>query len=266
MAVDECIKARGVRNDFLAGPRRGRRIHTQMTQADHIVCAHLPGLVHRFLDGIVKLPSVIAAQNVVDVPGLAGIHEVGRGGFGKGLGGGHAHKGDPLFADPEHLVSRQDPQVGAQIDPVAGNIGEVGFLNDCLGTRHPVIELMVARGRQIVACGVHQLDDGCAIIHRAVGRALNVVTGIHQQNLLTGILVALLQRSDGRIGQFRRFVVDVGVDVVGVEDRERGVAVRRLLSKCHRQIEGGCRQRSGGTRSFQEAAAGNELLHRDDLL
>ena len=49
VAVDECVQAGGVLDDFLAGPGRRGRIHAQMAQADDIICDHaclIDGLLH----------------------------------------------------------------------------------------------------------------------------------------------------------------------------------------------------------------------------
>ena len=165
MAVDEGIKTGGVCNDFFARPGRRGRVNAQMTQTDNVICAHLTCLVDGLLDCVVELPAVVTAQNIVNITGLACVHEVSRGGLGKAFGGRHTNKSDPFALDAEHLVSRQNAQVGAHIDPVAGNIREVCLFDDSLCACHAIVELMVAGRCQIVASLVHQLDDGCAVIH-----------------------------------------------------------------------------------------------------
>ena len=253
-------------NDFLAGPGRGRRIHAQVAQADDGVSAPELSLVDGLLDCIVQLLAVLAAQDVVDVLGLGCIHEVGRGGLGEGFGGGDAHESDLAAAHAEVFHAGQNVQTGAQIDPVAGNIGEVSFLDDSLGTGHTVVELMVAGGSQVVTGLVHQLDDGRTVIHGAVSGALDMVACIHQQNILAGVLDALLQGSNGGIGRCRGLVVDVGVDIVGVEDghirfiTKEAIGLFRKRGRCTGR--NGCNGRSG-TGGFQEAAAGNKLFHRE---
>ena len=119
---------------------------------------------------------------------------------------------------------------------------------------------MVARSGGIIASGVHQLDDGSTLVHGTIGSALHMVAGIHQQDLFAGVLVALLQGSDGSIGQLRCLFVDVGMHIVGVQNGDlrlfTGPAGGR--SRCaHRH--GDC---SGGdTGCFQEVTAGDKMFH-----
>ena len=265
VAVDEGVEAGGMGDDLFTGPRRRGGVHAQMAETDDVRCAKELCLVDGLLDRIVQLLAVVAAEDIIDILGLAGVHEIGRGGFCEGLRGGDAHKGDAGTADGEHLDGGQHLQAGAQIDPVAGDVGEVGFLHDRLGAGHAVVEFMVAGGGQIVARLVHQLDDGLAIVHGAIGGALNVVTGVHEQDVLARILVALFQRSDGGIGQFRGLFVDVGVHIVGVEDGDRRFVTKEaigLFGRRRGRSKRDCGQCSGSSSSLHKAAAGNELFHR----
>ena len=84
---------------------------------------------------------------------------------------------------------------------------------------------MVAQGGQVIAGGVHQLDDGGPLVHPAVGGALDVVPGVHQQGVLQGVLIGGHQG----IGQV---LVDIGVDVVGVEDGDAAVLLRGCRGHC----------------------------------
>ena len=77
---------------------------------------------------------------------------------------------------------------------------------------------MVAGGGDIVTGSVHQLDDGSTLVHGAVGGALHMVACIHQQHILAGVLIALLQVGNGSVGQLGALLVDVGMDIVGVQD------------------------------------------------
>ena len=266
VAVDEGGEAVGVCNDFLTGPGRGGGVNAQMAQTDDGVSAPELSLVDGFLNGIVELLAVLAAQNVVDVLGLGIVHKVGRGGLGEGLGGGHAHKGDLAAAHKEELDAGQDVEAGTQIDPVAGDIGEVGFPEHSLGAGHAVVELVVAGGGQIVTGLVHQLDDGSAVIHGAVSGALDMVTCIHQQHIPAGVLDALFQGSNGGIGGLGGLVVDIGVDIVGVEDGHIRFVTKEaigLLRKGGGCTDRNCGQCRGSTGSLDKAAAGNELFHRE---
>ena len=261
VAVDEGVKAGGVGNDFLTGPGRGGRVNAQMAQTDDDVCAQSLGLVDGLLDGVVQLPAVVTAQDVVDVLGLLGVHEVSRSGLGEGLRGRDAHECDPLAACGEQLDSGQDAQAGAQVHPVAGDIGEVRFLDDGLCTGHAVVELVVARSSDVVASLVHQLDDGSAVVHGAVGSTLNMVACVHQQDGLALIHIALLHGSDSGIGQFGRLVVDVGVDIVGVQDGDSGILARQETGRSLRNGSSHGGGSGGDTGSLQEIAARNKVFH-----
>ena len=236
-----------------------------MAQADDGIGTPELGLVDGFLHRIVQLPAVLAAQDIIDVAALGFVHEVGRGRFGECFRGGHAHKGDPAAAHAEEFDRGQHPEPGAQVDPVAGDVRELCFPEDSLSAGHAVVELMVAGGGQIVARLIHQLDDGGTVVHGAVGRTLDMVTGIHQQDIPAGVLDALFQGGNGGIGRLGGFVVDVGMDIVGVEDGHIGLIAKKAIGffgKCGRCPYGDRGQRRGSTGSFQKAAAGNELFHR----
>ena len=259
VAVDEGIKTSGVGNDLLAGPGRGRGVHAQVAQADDHIGQALR-LVNGLLHGAVELLAVLAAQDVVDVLGLGLVHEVGRGGLGKRLGRGDAHKGNAHTTAHEHLDFRQHPQIGAQVHPVAGQVREVGIPHELFGTVQAIVELMVAGGGNIVTGGVHQLNDGSALVHGAVSGALHMVTGVHQQDLFACVLIALLQGGNGRIGELRGLLVDVSVHVVGVQDGDLGFftgpAGRR--SRGPDSHGGGS---GGDTGGLQEIAAGDKMFH-----
>ena len=125
---------------------------------------------------------------------------------------------------------------------------------------------MVAGGSQIVTGLVHQLDDGSAVIHGAVSGALDMVTCIHQQHIPAGVLDALFQGSNGGIGGLGGLVVDIGVDIVGVEDGHIRFVTKEaigLLRKGGGCTDRNCGQCRGSTGSLDKAAAGNELFHRE---
>ena len=272
VAVDERIEADGVLDDLTAGPGRGGAVHAQVAQADDKVGVQ-PCLVDGLLDGVVELLAVVAAVDAVDVLVLAGVHEVGGGGLGDGLGGGHTDEGQDAAAAEEVLDGGQHLFAGAQVLEVAADVGEVGlFVDDLQDAVHAVVELVVAQSGQVIAGGVHQLDDGGALVHGAIGGALDVVAGVQQQDVHAGVLVALLEGLDGGVGQLRSLVVDVGVYVVGVQDgdgvffrRDRGIeqAVRTDGGGGNAQ-GGGCAGQSAGR--FQEITARNIAFHRNVLL
>ena len=98
---------------------------------------------------------------------------------------------------------------------VAGDIGVLCQVDDLHAAVHVVVELVVAQSCHIIACRIHQLDNGFALVHGAVGSALNMVAGINQQNILVLLLQLCLHRGDHIVAQN---TVDVGMYVVGVEN------------------------------------------------
>ena len=63
MAVDECIEAGGVLDDFLAGPGRRGRINAQMARAQGINTDGMMVLGLVISNGLVALSGAIVAQN-----------------------------------------------------------------------------------------------------------------------------------------------------------------------------------------------------------
>src|SRR5699024_376820 len=62
------------------------------------------------------------------------------------------------------------------------------LVDDLQDAVHAVVELVVAQSGQVIAGGVHQLDDGGALVHGAIGGALDVVAGVQQQDVHAGVL------------------------------------------------------------------------------
>ena len=117
---------------------------------------------------------------------------------------------------------------------------------------------MVAGGGNIVTGGVHQLNDGSALVHGAVSGALHMVTGVHQQDLFACVLIALLQGGNGRIGQLRGLLVDVSVHVVGVQDGDLGFFTGPA-GRRSRGPDGHGGGSGGDTGGLQEIAAGDHV-------
>ena len=93
-----------------------------------------------------------------------------------------------------------------------------------------------------------------------------MVTCIHQQHIPAGVLDALFQGSNGGIGGLGGLVVDIGVDIVGVEDGHIRFVTKEaigLLRKGGGCTDRNCGQCRGSTGSLDKAAAGNELFHRE---
>ena len=230
-----------------------------MAQGDDIVSL-LGGLVDGLLYCLIQLRSVLTAGNAVDVVAVL-ILEVGGGGLGDGLGGGDAQQGHPHPVDLQHLVAVQHVgprRAAVQVVEVAGHIGEVGLpLHDLEDALHTEVELMIAQGGHVIACGVHQLNDGGPVVHGAVGGALDGVARVHQQDVVQGALVA------GHLGVGQRALpafllapVNIGVHVVGVQDHD-------VVRAGHGRPagSGGRRSQAGGHGQGQQQGA-ESFLHR----
>ena len=230
-----------------------------MAQTDHVICQQLC-LIDGFLHSLIQLLTIVAAQNIIDVALLALVHEVSRSGLGEGLGRGDAHKCDHAAADGKVLDIRQNAIAQRQIDPVAGEVREICLSHRLFCTGHAVVEFMVAGRSNIIACGIHQLDDRGTFVHGTISSALNMVACVHQQNVLACILIALFQGGNSGIGQFRRLFVDVGVDIVGVKNGDVLHAAREA-GRCSGSTKAHGSNGCGDACGLHKAAAGDKLFH-----
>ena len=87
-----------------------------------------------------------------------------------------------------------------------------------------------------------------------------MVTGVHQQDLFAGVLIALLQGGNGRIGELRGLLVDVSVHVVGVQDGDLGFFTGPA-GRRSRGPDGHGGGSGGDTGGLQEIAAGDKMFH-----
>ncbi len=219
VAVDPCIKAGGVGNDFLARPGLGGDVVTAVAEGDDVIGVLGLGCIDGSLHGGVQRRAVLAAGDAVDVVAFL-ILEVLRGGLGEGLGGGNADDGDLLAADLEDLVGVEDVvalDAVCFVVEVGGEIREVRTLDELQCALHAVVELVVAQRCGVVTGCVHHFDDLAAVVlvgGAEVG-ALDVVTCVEQEGAGSDLGGLCLQVGNGVIGQR---AVDVGMNVVGVED------------------------------------------------
>ena len=231
-----------------------------MPKGDDII-GLLSGGVNGCLDSSVEGSAVLAAGDGVNIVAIF-VHEVLGGGLGDGLGGGDTHQSHLLAAHLKNLVGFQHRLI--LIEEVAGQVGILGPLDDVHGTGHGIVELMVAQSCGIIPGGVHQVDDGVALILGAEGSALNMVAGIHQQHILQSGLIP----GDGGIPQGRDLsgllplahglgIVNVGVGIVGVQDHDLAVFGLGLLGSHSRGSQSQAHDQS--QRQGQELFA---LLHR----
>ena len=121
-------------------------------------------------------------------------------------------------------TKRSAPDAACLAVEVTGDVGKVRRLHSGYTALHIVVELVVAQGGQVIACGIHQFDDGGPLIHPAVGGTLVMVPGVHKQDIFQGFLVS----GNRGIGQV---LVDVGVHIIGVEDGD-AVLLRGGRSHC----------------------------------
>ena len=217
VTVDLCAQAVGVGNDAPAEPGgEGIRL-SQMAKADDHVGAGLLCPVNGLLHGIVQRPAVLAAGNVIDEISVF-VLEIGGGDIDERLRRGDAHKGDGLIPKVEQGVGLQHGAAADAIFHVIEIAGDVRVVRPFHGGHaavHAIVKLVVARSCQVIAGGIHQFNDGLAAVHGAVGGALDVVAGVHQKNVFILGLQLILQRCDHIVAQF---TVDIGVNVVGVQD------------------------------------------------
>ena len=231
VAVNESVQPGGVGDHLAAGPGLGGLVHAQVAQGDDIVRlggGGVDGVLHRGVESL----AVRTPGDPIDVVAVL-ILEVGGSGLGEGLGGGDADEGDLYAAHLEHLVAVQHILTGHAVGlvvEVAGHIGEVRSLDGSHAAVHAVVKLVVAQSGQVIARCVHQLGDGGALVHGTVGGALDVVAGVHQQDVLQGVLVG------GHLG-VGQILGDVGMDVVGVQysDPAGGLG----FTGCRRLLTGG---------------------------
>ena len=217
VAVDPCVQAGGVGNDFLARPGLGGGVIAAVAESDDVIGVLCLSRVDGSLHGSVQSGAVGAACDAVDVLAVF-ILEVLRRGLGEGFGGSDADDGDLLAADLEDLIGVEDVLALNAVQffvEVAGEIREVSLFYEVERTGHAVVELVVAQSCGIVAGSVHHLDDLLAVVvvGGAVVGALNVVACVEQQRACGNLLRLRVQIGNVVVGQA---LVDIGVNVVGV--------------------------------------------------
>ena len=224
VAVDEGVQAGGVGNDILRGPGLGRSVDTQMAQSNDVVRTGCISRVNGFLHIGIERAAVRTAGNAVDVIAVL-ILEIGGGGLGERLGGGDADDGNVGVTESEHLVAVQHVVPAHAVlflVEVARQVGIIcPFVRDLDTAVHAVVELVVAQSGGVITGGVHQLDDGLALVHGAVGSALGMVAGVQQQDVFPACRQVFFHCSDIGIGDaFASGVVDVSMDIVGIENHD----------------------------------------------
>ena len=76
-----------------------------------------------------------------------------------------------------------------------------------------------------------------------------MVACVYQQHVLTGVLIALLQVGNGGVGQLGALLVDVSMDIVGVQDGDVRL-ITKPAGRCGGRTDGhGC-SGSGHTSSL----------------
>ena len=230
VAVDEGVQTGGIGDQSLAGVGQGSYVVAQMAQSDDHV-----GFLGSGVDGFLNVGiHCFAGGDAVDVLALL-ILEVGGGGLGEGLGSGDAHEGDLHAVDLKDLVSVQHALAGHAVSLIVEVCGDVGKLGPNVGGVDAavlaVVKLVVAQSGHVIVGGVHQLNDGFTLIHGAISGALDMVAGIDQKD----VLIAVLESGHLGVGDV---LVDVGVDVVGVEDDDfigcgGGSDEENIVRGCH---------------------------------
>ncbi len=252
VAVDKGGEAGGVGDDVGAAPGGGGLVDAQVAQGDDVI-SFLGRRVDGGLDRGVEFAAVGAAGDGVDILSLI-VHKILGGGFGDGLRGGDTHQSHLFTAHLKDLVGVQD-QLALVIE-VAGQVGVLGPLDDVHSAIHGIVKLVIAQSGGVIADGVHQVNDGMTLVLGTVRGALDMVSGVHQQNVLQAGLVT----GDGGVAKLGDFglgvafaflfkVVNVGVYVVGVQNGNdvgigdpagsvSGAPARRQLCSLNRSGQG----------------------------
>ena len=204
-----------------------------MAQSNDLGGALCYSLIDGSLDIGIQRSTVLTAGNAIDVIAVF-ILEVGGGGLGEGFGSGDADNGQLFLTQFKDLVGRQHvfaPDAVRFFVEVAGNVGEFGPLLNLLAAFHTVVKLVVAQSCQVISGGVHQIDDGFALVHGTVGSTLNMVTGIYQQNVFVLLLQFGFHRCDYVITQR---AIDIGMYIIGVQNGDvlRGLGLGGSSGNC----------------------------------
>ena len=216
MAVNEHVNAGDLLQQIngAVGGSGGLIVNAQVAQADDVVAPGLGQLVNLRLGHSVH----ILAGGELHANRLAGVA------LGLGLGGvqtEHAQL-DAVLGLKDDVVAKGQLAVIGDVGGQDGELSGPGQLGQVLIA---VVELVVAGGGRVVAGHVHQLNGNSALGGAHRGLALAEVAGVHHQNIRAGLLVQGLQR--GHLG----VALDGAVDVVGVENDDRAVSLRRYLKR-----------------------------------
>ena len=205
-----------------------------MTQGNHIRCPLLPGRIHCTLNGSVELFAGLILHEAIDEVAVFVLEILGRGG-GDGLGSGDTHKGDLHTIEFLHEIGGKH-QLAVLIE-VGADVGEAGFFRQLQEPIHTVVKLMVAGDGQVVAHGVHQVNERLAGGHGADGLSLDGIAVVHQNHIVASLFHAL---TDGRKPGIAEPLVNAAVYVAGKENH-------------HILLEGGLfRFRADNTRQGQQ--------------
>ena len=201
--VNEHINAGDLGQQIHGAVTGGLIVNAQMPQADNIITAFGLQRIHLLLrSGEERLTG--QEGNALDLGGV---------GFGGGLRGIQAEHTD-LDA-----VLRGEYRVGAEghrvsIEDVGGHDGELRFIGQRGQIGVAVVKFVVAGGRHIIPCQIHQLHGGCPFRDADGGISLDEITGVHQQDIGARLLHGGFQ--GGHLG----IAGDGAVHVIGMQDHD----------------------------------------------
>ena len=200
MAVDDEVDAGGTGIEVGGAVGVGLLVHAEMRQRDDDVRAAL-----------LERGGLLRGEVIKLVLGHKG-HALDLGGVGLGgsLRRGQAEEADLDAARGGDSGRTVEGQLAIVLD-VADDL-ELGILEDGLEVGEAIVEFMVAERRDIIACRVHQLDRGLALRIADIGRALNEVARVHEDDVGALFCVVLFQCC------YLCVQADCTVHVVGVQD------------------------------------------------
>ena len=201
---------------------KGFLVDAQMAQADDVIAAVRLQGVHLRLCAV-KHGLVAQNGHALDLSGVC---------LGCGLRGlqtEHAdldtgRRGEDLVGVECHLPL---------IEHVGCHNGELGFLGEIHQIVIAVVELVVAKGRDVIPGHVHQFNSRFTLRNADRGIALAEVAGVHQQDIGTLSLIGFLQ------GRHLGIAGNSAVHIVGVQHYYIAVhlALGLVRRDCDRQGE-----------------------------
>ena len=188
MAVHKGDEVRRMRNHVRRHVVGGFRRYAEMPEHNDII-GDFGGIVDGALHGRVKLFASLSRDEIPRTVCSRWIQE--RRGLGRDQRRRRRHSNETDSHIPicHHDIGlkKQFARVvcGLPLQEIAARVLECAELKIAQHRRNAVVELMVAECRHIIAGGVHNLDDGPALVEATQGRALDIVSRIAEDDFFT---------------------------------------------------------------------------------